>query len=127
MNVTATLAERVRDRLALEGIIVSAWGNGPGDRYAPHAHDYDKVLVAVEGSIVFRLPALGASHELATGDRLDLPAGTLHAAEVGPDGVRCLEGHLPPGVLSPEVRRMAHWATGAPGRPAIETESGDRT
>lgn len=125
--MTAGLAERVRDRLAVEGIVVSAWGNGPGDRYPPHAHDYDKVLVALEGSIVFRSPERDAALELRAGDRLDLPAGTIHAADVGPDGVRCLEGHLPAGALGPEVRRMAHWATGAPGGPVVETDGQDRT
>jgi quercetin dioxygenase-like cupin family protein len=120
------LADQVRDRLALEGISVSAWGNDPGDRYAAHAHAYDKVLVAVAGSIVFRLPTLGTAQELRTGDRLDLPAGTVHAADVGPEGVRCLEGHLAAGALGPEVRRVAHWATGTPGGPA-ETDGDDRT
>jgi len=31
------------------------------------------------------------------GDRLDLPAGTRHEAFAGPDGVTCLEAHLPAG------------------------------
>jgi hypothetical protein len=40
------------------------------------------------------------------GDRLDLPAGTAHDAVVGPDGVTCLEAHVPAGRLA-DVRRMA--------------------
>ena len=110
--MTTGLEEHARARLAGEGIEVSAWQNGPGDRYAPHVHDYDKVLVAVEGSITFRLTALGAAQELREGDRLDLPAGTLHAADVGPTGVRCLEGHLPAGSLHRDPRPMADWVTG---------------
>jgi mannose-6-phosphate isomerase class I len=31
--------------------------------------------------------------ELGPGDGFVLPAGTLHAAEVGPRGCTCLEGH----------------------------------
>jgi hypothetical protein len=27
------------------------------------------------------------------GDRLDLPRGIVHAAQAGPDGVMCFEGH----------------------------------
>jgi hypothetical protein len=30
---------------------------------------------------------------LNPGDRLDLPAGTVHDAVVGPQGVVCLEAH----------------------------------
>jgi quercetin dioxygenase-like cupin family protein len=114
-----------RGRLAAAGLSATEWANGPGDRYAAHAHDYDKVLVAVAGAITFRLPLTGAAHVLVAGDRLDLPAGTLHAADVGPDGVRCLEAHLPAGSLHPEPRRMADWATTASAGAGRETD-GDR-
>ena len=78
----------------------STWGNGPEDRYAAHDHAYDKVLLALSGSITFELPALRRRATIAEGERLDLPAGTLHGAVVGPDGVRCLELHLPAGSLT---------------------------
>jgi quercetin dioxygenase-like cupin family protein len=93
-------------RLAAEGLDAGVWGNGPGDRYAPHEHGFDKVLVCVEGSIRFGLPAKGAVVDLAPGDRLDLPAGTRHDAIVGPDGVTCLEAHVPAGRLA-GLRRHA--------------------
>ncbi len=93
-------------RLGSEGLEAGSWGNGPGDRYPPHEHGYDKVLVCVEGSIRFGLPATGGAVDLAAGDRLDLPAGTRHDATVGLDGVTCLEAHLPAGRL-PELRRRA--------------------
>lgn len=108
------IAERARQRLAAAGIQASAWANAPGDRYAPHAHDYDKVLVAVQGSITFRLTAQGVTYALVAGDRLDLPAGSIHAADVGPTGVRCLEGHLTAGSLHPEPVRVADWAAASP-------------
>jgi quercetin dioxygenase-like cupin family protein len=92
-------------RLRAEGLDASAWGNGPGDRYAPHEHAYDKVLVVAAGSIRFGLPERGDAADLAVGDRLDLPAGTVHDAAVGPDGVTCLEAHAPAGTLR-AVRRM---------------------
>jgi quercetin dioxygenase-like cupin family protein len=69
----------------------SRWSNGPGDTYDWHNHTYDKHLVCVEGSIVFHTDA--GDHELAAGDELDLPAGTRHAATVGPQGVTCEESH----------------------------------
>ena len=81
------------------------WSNGPGERYAVHAHDYDKILVVERGSIVFGLPSRTESVALSMGDRLDLPAGTDHDATVGSDGVTCLEAHLPAGSLGNEPRR----------------------
>ncbi len=47
----------------------------------------------VRGSITFGLPEAGRWLLLKAGDRLDLPAGTLHEARVGPQGVLCLEAH----------------------------------
>jgi quercetin dioxygenase-like cupin family protein len=106
--------ERLRARLSEEGLEPSSWSNGPGDRYAGHSHDYDKVLVAATGSITFELPELAGLIELRTGDRLDLPAGTLHGAFVGGDGVTCLEAHLASGTLGPVPRHVPGWAESAP-------------
>lgn len=97
-------------RLRAEGLEPSRWSNGPADRYAAHEHGYDKVIVTVRGSIVFGLPASGTVVELATGDRLELPAGTSHDAVVGPAGAACLEAHLPAGSLAGLAhRRAADW------------------
>jgi mannose-6-phosphate isomerase-like protein (cupin superfamily) len=91
-------------RLRAEGLAPGSWSNGPGDRYSAHQHGYDKVLVVASGSIRFGLPDAGETAELGPDDRLELPAGTPHDALVGPDGVDCLEAHLPAGSLQ-EVRR----------------------
>lgn len=99
--MTEDLATRLRDL----GLQPARWANGPGERYAPHDHAYDKVIVVERGSIRFELPATEGAIELAAGDRLDLPAGTSHDALVGPDGVACLEAHLPAGSLVGPVRR----------------------
>lgn len=79
-----------------------SWSNGPGETYSDHRHDYDKVLTVEAGSISFTLP--DGSVLLRSGDRLELPAGTAHGALVGPDGVRCLETHLPRGSVAPLPR-----------------------
>jgi quercetin dioxygenase-like cupin family protein len=68
------------------------WSNGPHDRYAPHSHPYEKVLYCVDGSITFVLEREGRELVLKSGDRMVLPAGTLHAAIVGPTGCTCIEG-----------------------------------
>jgi quercetin dioxygenase-like cupin family protein len=94
-------------RLALEGLDPGTWSNGPGDRYGAHEHGYDKIIAVERGSIRFGLPATGETIELATGDRLELPAGTRHDALVGPDGVACLEAHLPAGSLAKPARSTA--------------------
>ena len=95
--------------LRAEGLDPSTWSNEPHERYEAHRHAYDKVLVAASGSIVFGLPEVGEKIRLARGDRLDLPAGTLHDATVGPDGVTCLEAHLDRGSLPSTPRHQPGW------------------
>jgi quercetin dioxygenase-like cupin family protein len=91
----------LRALLSAEGLAPYAWGNPAGHVYAPHRHPFVKVLYCVSGSIRFDLPDDGSSVELRPGDRFDLPAQTLHAAVVGPDGVVCLEAHRSPPRLAP--------------------------
>src|SRR4026207_1976677 len=74
-----------------EGLNAYSWSNGPFDVYAAHSHSYNKVIYVVQGSITFGLPELGKQLTLKAGDRLDLPASTVHDAVVGPQGVVCLE------------------------------------
>jgi mannose-6-phosphate isomerase-like protein (cupin superfamily) len=95
------------ERLVAEGLDPGAWSNGPGDRYAAHDHAYDKVIVVSSGSITFGLPDRSETVELAVGDRLELPAGTVHDAVVGPEGVACLEAHRPSGTLEALAHRSA--------------------
>ena len=76
-----------------EGLSPSSWSNAPSDVYSAHSHSYNKVIYVARGSITFGLPGLGKQLTLAAGDRLDLPAGVVHDAHVGPNGVTCLEAH----------------------------------
>jgi quercetin dioxygenase-like cupin family protein len=105
MNATTEL----HDRLTSEGLDPGVWSNGPGDRYGAHDHAYDKVIVVAAGSIRFGLPERSESVALDAGDRLELPAGTVHDAAVGEAGVTCLEAHRPAGSLT----GLAHRAAGA--------------
>jgi quercetin dioxygenase-like cupin family protein len=84
--------DELMTRLRGEASGCYSWSNGPGDRYAPHSHGYEKVLYCVDGSITFVLEAEKRRIELAAGDRMVLPAGTVHAAEVGAGGCTCIEG-----------------------------------
>jgi quercetin dioxygenase-like cupin family protein len=98
-------------RLADEGLHAEPWSNGPGARYEPHSHTYDKVLVVSQGAIVFGLTGRGESAAMSIGDRLDLPAGMEHDANVGPLGVECLEAHVAAGTLTdlPRLRMAGDW------------------
>lgn len=78
-----------------EDLYPYAWSNAPGDTYAPHSHGYHKVIYVARGSITWVLPETNQEIEMRPGDRLDLPAGVVHAARVGPQGVTCLEAHKP--------------------------------
>jgi uncharacterized protein YjlB len=81
------------ERLRAAGVEPHAWSNAPGDRYAAHAHHTTKLLICALGSITFLVGPDQVPVELAAGDGVVLPAGTRHAAVVGPDGCTCLEGH----------------------------------
>ena len=79
-------------KLQAEATGCYSWSNGPGDRYAAHSHSYEKVLYCVDGSITFDLEGEGRKLALEAGDRMVLPAGTVHSASVGPAGCVCIEG-----------------------------------
>ena len=83
----------IRRALDGAGLRYDSWSNGPGDVYAAHTHDFNKVIYVVRGSITFGLPAGGERLTLRAGDRLDLPAGVVHDAVVGDAGVLCFEAH----------------------------------
>jgi len=85
--------EELMTRLETEASGCYSWSNGPGDRYAAHSHNYEKVLYCVDGSITFLLEGEGRRMELRPGDRIVLPPGTVHSAVVGASGCTCIEGH----------------------------------
>jgi mannose-6-phosphate isomerase-like protein (cupin superfamily) len=87
----ATVAGFLRDT----GVDPIGWSNGPGDRYAPHAHGYTKLLMCASGSITFLVGDDEAPIELTPGSGFVLPPGTRHAAVVGTEGCQCVEGHRP--------------------------------
>lgn len=78
-------------RMEREGLRPYSWSDAPGTVYAPHRHAYTKHLVVARGSIRFLLDDTGEQIDLAVGDAMVLPAGTVHSAVSGPAGVTCLE------------------------------------
>jgi uncharacterized protein YjlB len=84
----------LRKRMQEQGLSPYCWSNGPGDYYAVHSHSYEKVLYCVRGTIRFTLHGQSNATEdldLAPGDCMVLPAGIRHSAQVGSQGVTCLE------------------------------------
>lgn len=86
-------ASAIEKQLRTEARDVYGWSNAPGDRYEKHAHAYHKLLYCTRGSIDFILGD-GRTLTLTPGDRMLVPAGTQHAARVGPDGCACVEGKV---------------------------------
>jgi quercetin dioxygenase-like cupin family protein len=83
----------VAERLRGEGVDPYSWSNAPGDRYPAHSHAYTKLLMCAAGSITFFVGEAEEAIELHPGEGFVLPAGTRHAANAGPQGCTCLEGH----------------------------------
>jgi quercetin dioxygenase-like cupin family protein len=85
--------DAVAERLRTEGVVPDSWSNAPGDRYAAHSHASSKLLMCAAGSISFLIGDAEEAVELHPGEGFVLPPGTRHAANVGPEGCTCLEGH----------------------------------
>jgi quercetin dioxygenase-like cupin family protein len=89
--------QELRARMQQDGLSPYAWSNEPGAHYATHSHSYEKVLYCVRGSIRYIMHdqsnESGSERflDLTPGDCMILPAGVRHSADVGPQGVTCLE------------------------------------
>ncbi len=73
---------------AIREIMEAGWWpislrDAPGEIFEPHKHDADQTLYLVEGTLEFE--ADGRVHHLEPGDKLELPAFTVHSVKV-PNG-----------------------------------------
>lgn len=66
--------------LESEGYEVAVYAYREGTVFAEHAHTQEKCDAVVEG--VLRITVGSEAYDLKAGDRLYLPAGTRHSAEV---------------------------------------------
>ena len=85
--------KEIRRILSEQGLSGYRWSNAPGDVYGAHSHPFHKIIYVLQGSITFILPDLDEQVTVRKGDRLDLPAGMVHEAVVGQQGVICFEAH----------------------------------
>ena len=77
-------------RLARDGFDAFAWTDPPGATYSAHSHDHDESLWVVAGEMTFG--TADGDFRLRAGDRLMLPARTVHTATAGPAGATYLIG-----------------------------------
>lgn len=70
----------LRAAIEAEGFVVTRYVYPPGTVFPPHSHGVDKVDGVVAGR--FRLTLPDGAVVLEAGDRLFVPEGRVHAAEV---------------------------------------------
>lgn len=83
--------KRLMAAIEREGYEVCTYAYRPGTAFAEHEHSQDKCDAVLEG--VLRITVGTIAYDLKPGDRLFLPAGTRHSAEViGRKTVLSLDG-----------------------------------
>jgi quercetin dioxygenase-like cupin family protein len=84
---------RMMKLLEFEGYTVLVYTYRPGRTFSPHEHAQDKCDGVLDGTL--RITVGETVYDLGRGDRLYLPAGTRHAAQVvGEKTVVSLDGTL---------------------------------
>ena len=66
------------------------WQDGPNAFYPDHQHAEETTHVILRGEMTLILN--GAAKTYRSGDRCDVPAGSVHSARMGPHGCRYLIG-----------------------------------
>jgi len=70
----------LRNKLEAMGYRVSRYSYPPGTYFPPHSHEVDKIDAVLAGR--FRMEMNGHNVILEAGDRLAVPRGEVHSAEV---------------------------------------------
>ena len=76
--------------LRRDGYQVAHGGLKPGLVNPEHAHDFDARVMVFGGEIT--IVRDGKAETFRAGDSCSVPAGTLHAEHVGPEGVAYMSG-----------------------------------
>ncbi len=81
--------DELKSRLDAQKLDSELYSDRPGTKYGRHKHPFDDFIVIVTGKM--KIITDTGEWLLKPGDRLDLPANTVHAAEmVGKDEVKYL-------------------------------------
>ena len=87
----ATLTrEAFESDLRREGFEVVHGGHKPGHKGDLHAHDFDARIMVLSGELT--LIRDGKPETFRAGDHCEVPAGCMHAEQVGPEGVAYIAG-----------------------------------
>jgi quercetin dioxygenase-like cupin family protein len=70
----------MRKRLEAEGYSASRYTYPPGTYFSAHTHEVDKKDTVLRGRL--KIGAEGREIVLEPGDMIEIPAGTVHTAEV---------------------------------------------
>lgn len=85
---TETEAMRTLER---EGFArVYAWQDSPGAVYGDHTHATLSAHIIIAGEMT--LTQGGVTRTYGAGERVDVPAGAVHSARMGPSGCRYVIG-----------------------------------
>jgi mannose-6-phosphate isomerase-like protein (cupin superfamily) len=83
--------QEITQQLTSEGFTdVYVWEDGPNVEYPEHTHEKLTAHVIISGEMI--LKDNGGEKTLKSGQRLDIPAGTVHSAIMGPQGCRYAVG-----------------------------------
>jgi quercetin dioxygenase-like cupin family protein len=82
--------EAFESDLRREGFEVVHGGQKPGHAADPHAHDFDARIMVLSGEIT--LVRDGKAETFRAGDHCEVPAGCMHAEQVGSEGVAYIAG-----------------------------------
>ncbi len=69
---------------------VYVWQDGPGAVYGDHTHATLSAHIIVSGEMI--LTQGGVTRTYRAGERVDVPAGAVHSARMGPAGCRYVIG-----------------------------------
>jgi quercetin dioxygenase-like cupin family protein len=92
MNEMPPLNEaQLRKQLESEGFAHTfVWQDGPRAHYPDHTHAGLTAHIILGGEMALTMD--GKSQTYRVGERCDVPAGTVHSAQMGPHGCRYLVG-----------------------------------
>lgn len=83
--------EEARKKLEGEGFsTLYVIDDPPGRVYGDHTHENLTAHIILEGEM--ELTVESKAETCKKGDRVDVPANTVHSAKIGPDGCRYLVG-----------------------------------
>lgn len=66
------------------------WEDGPQASYPDHTHATETAHIILDGKMTLTMN--GQSRSYVVGERCDVPAQTVHSAQMGPTGCRYLIG-----------------------------------